>query len=123
MLEEYLGREVRSVSFHRPVPELLRGPLHIAGRVSGYAESLFGWYLSDSRARWREGEPIASLAQPRSPWLQILVHPVWWGEGDLRPDVRLRAVVHELATERGEPFEAARTRMTDHIGFRAADLD
>jgi hypothetical protein len=118
---ELLGTPVRSVSFHLPVQDLLRGPLRVAGRVSGYAEDLFRWYISDSRARWREGAPIASLDKPRSHLLQILVHPVWWGEGHLAPELRLRELVRELAEERGEPYEKVRDVMTPHIIYRAAD--
>ncbi|MBS2019637.1 MAG: hypothetical protein JST00_42640 [Deltaproteobacteria bacterium] len=116
-----VGAPVRSVSFHLPVQELLRGPLRVAGRVSGYGEALFRWYLSDSRARWREGEPLASLDQPKDRVLQILVHPVWWGETNERPEIRLREVVKGLATERGEPYDVVRERMNDHILYRAAD--
>jgi len=119
---ELLGTPVRSVSFHLPLQELLRGPLHVAGRVSGYAEDLFRWYISDSRARWREGEPLESLTKPRSHLLQILVHPLWWGEENQRPELRLRDLVAELAKERGEPYEAVRARMTPHILYRAANL-
>jgi hypothetical protein len=118
---ELLGTAVRSVSFHLPVQDLLRGPLRVAGRVSGYAEDLFRWYLSDSRARWREGPPIESLAKPRSHVLQILVHPVWWGERNVRPEHRLRDLVVELAQERGERYETVRDRMSAHILYRAAD--
>jgi hypothetical protein len=120
-LEQVLSAEVRSVSFHLPVPELLRGPLRVAGRVSGYAEDLFRWYVSDSRARWREGEPIASLSRPRSHVLQILIHPVWWGDANERPERRLRALVEELAAARSEPYAPLRDRMSDHILYRAAD--
>lgn len=118
---EVLGTPVRSVSFHLPVQDLLRGPLRVAGRVSGYAEDLFRWYISDSRARWREGPPIESLANPRSHLLQILVHPVWWGEENVRPELRLRELVLELAKDRDEPYETVRDRMTPHIIYRAAD--
>jgi hypothetical protein len=117
-----LGTPVRSVSFHLPIPELLRGPLEVAGRVSGYAEELFRWYLSDSRARWREGPPIESLAKPRSHLLQILTHPVWWAETNQRPELRLRDLVLELAKERSEAYDTVRARMTPHIIYRAADL-
>lgn len=121
VLEEIIGAPVRSLSFHLPVADLLRGPLRVAGRVSGYAEDLFRWYVSDSRARWREGEPIAGLSKPRSHVLQILIHPVWWGEQNERPDVRLRSLVEELATERNVPYGPLRDRMSDHILYRAAD--
>ncbi len=120
---ELRGAPVRSVSFHLPIQDLLRGPLTIGGRVSGYADDLFRWYLSDSRARWREGAPLESLARPRSHILQILVHPEWWAETNERPEHRLRALVIELAKERGEPYEAVRDRLAPHIIYRAADLE
>ncbi len=119
---ELLGAPVRSVSFHLPIQDLLRGPLTIGGRVSGYADDLFRWYLSDSRARWREGEPLESLAKPRSHILQILVHPEWWAETNERPELRLRTLVIELAKELGEPYEVVRDRLAPHIIYRAADL-
>ena len=117
------GAPVRSVSFHLPIQDLMRGPLTIGGRVSGYADDLFRWYISDSRARWREGEPLESLKRPRSHILQILVHPEWWGEANARPEHRLRELVIELAKERGEPYEQLRDRLAPHVIYRAADLD
>lgn len=120
-LANVLGAPVRSVSFHLPIQDMMRGPLTLAGRVSGYAEPLFRWYISDSRARWREGPPIESLEQPRSHLLQILIHPVWWDETHERPDLRLRELVAELADKRGEPYENVRDVMTPHIIYRAAD--
>ncbi len=120
-LEDLLDEPVRSLSFHLPIEDLLRGPLLVAGRTSGYAAELFRWYLSDSRARFREGPPLESLEKPRGDVLQILFHPVWWGEANERPDVRLRALVEELATERNEPYAKVRDRMSAHILYRAAD--
>lgn len=120
-LERIVKAPVRSVSFHLPMPELLRGPLRVAGRVSGYAEPLFRWYLSDSRARWREGEPIASLAKPRSHVLQILVHPVWWGAANARPEHRLRELVAELSDGTKASYDALRDRMNAHIIYLAAE--
>ncbi len=117
------GEPVRSVSFHLPIQSLMRGPLTIGGRVSGYADDLFRWYISDSRARWREGEPLASLTRPRSHVLQILVHPEWWDETNARPEHRLRELVIELAKERGEPYEVVRDLLAPHVIYRAADLE
>lgn len=120
-LSSVLGAEVRSVSFHLPVPELVRGPFRIADRVSAYAAELFGWYLSDSRARWREGAPIEAVRQVRGPILQILIHPIWWGEDNLRPEVRLRNVLLEMVSS-SQSFEELRTRAWAHIIYRAADV-
>jgi hypothetical protein len=83
------GEPVRSVSFHRPIATFLRGPLLIAGLVNAYAEALMGWYISDSNACWREGEPLPQLLAPRHPLLQIVVHPIWWGEAAMSCEERL----------------------------------
>lgn len=76
VLEDILDGPVRSLSFHRPIPEVMGGPLRIAGRISSYSAPLFLWYLSDSRGRWREGNPIDSLTRPRGEVLQVLIHPI-----------------------------------------------
>ena len=102
-LEAILGEPVRSLSFHLPVPELINGPLRVAGRVSGYAKELFQWYISDSRARWREGEPLASLTLPRGPNLQILIDPIWWGEDHVHPTIRTRDFLFEIGSRLAAP--------------------
>ena len=79
-LEELTGRPVKSVSFHRPIPELIRGPLVVAGLVNAYAAELMQWYISDSRARWREGDPLPMLLKPKCDFLQLLIHPIWWAQ-------------------------------------------
>lgn len=114
-LEDLLGEPVKSVSFHLPPPGLIGGPLHVAGRVNAYAAPLLAWYLSDSRGRWREGEPFVTLDSPRSACLQILVHPVWWGETNEQPPVRLAGLVRELVTTRGATFAELAEQMHEHI--------
>jgi hypothetical protein len=121
-LEEVLGQPVRSLSFHLPVRDLIKGPLRVAGRVSGYAMELMGWYISDSRARWREGEPLESLTRPRGSSLQILVHPIWWGETHLHPTLRTRDFLLEIAPTLGLSYAQLSDRLWDHIIYRAADV-
>jgi hypothetical protein len=79
-LEKKVDAPVRSVSFHRPPPTFLGGRTKIAGRINAYAKPYMKWYLSDSAARWRQGEPLPSLRAPQAQLLQLLVHPVWWDE-------------------------------------------
>lgn len=101
-LEDVIGTPVRSISFHRPVPYLLRGPLIVAGRVSAYAADFMHWYISDSAGRWRCGDPLVELAHNRHHVLQVLTHPIWWGERHAAPQVRLREFVRSKALdERG----------------------
>lgn len=123
VLEGVAGCPVRSVSFHRPTPGVMRGPLRIAGRVSANAEALCRWYLSDSRGRWREGNPIDAMDTPRDGILQILIHPIWWGESNEPPDMRLRSFLlgqHPDASP--QRYEELRAALYDHILYRAADL-
>ncbi|HVH47776.1 MAG TPA: hypothetical protein VM925_35815 [Labilithrix sp.] len=119
-LEALVGAPVRSLSFHLPVQELVNGPLRVAGRVSGYGKELFQWYISDSRARWREGEPLASLGRPRAPNLQILIHPIWWGDQHVHPTVRLRDFLVEVGPRLGGTYAELNDRLWDHIIYRAA---
>ena len=114
-LEDALGEPVQSVSFHLPPPGLIGGPLRVAGRVNAYAAPLLEWYLSDSRGRWREGEPLLTLDSPRSSYLQILVHRVWWGATNEQPPVRLSGLVRELVVSRGATFEEIADQMHEHI--------
>jgi hypothetical protein len=114
-LEHAIGTDVRSVSFHLPSPGLIGGPLHVANRVNAYAKPLLEWYLSDSRGRWREGEPLATLDTPRSPFLQILVHPLWWGTTTEEPTIRLATLVRELADERRASFDDVAEMIQKHI--------
>ncbi len=114
-LEAALGAPVRSVSFHLPSPGLMSGPLQVAGRVNAYAAPLLGWYLSDSRGRWREGEPLVTLDSPRSSYLQLLVHPLWWGETTEAPAVRLSTLAVELASASGASFATIAEQLHKHI--------
>jgi hypothetical protein len=120
-LEAILGRPTRSLSFHLLMPELVDGPLLVAGRVSSYGHELLRWYISDSRARWREGEPLASLNRPRAESLQILIHPIWWGPTHVHPAERLRTYLLELTSRLGMSYDELRDRMWDHIIYDAAD--
>jgi hypothetical protein len=115
-LEAACGRPVRSLSFHRPLPQFLRGPSLVAGRVNAYARELMDWYLSDSGGRWRQGEPLPMLERPTRPVLQLLTHPIWWGEQHQAPPDRLDAFFAE-ATAGLSPAERARydTTLGDHI--------
>src|SRR5207302_922810 len=90
-LEAASGQPVRSLSFHRPLPQFLRGPSLVAGRVNAYARELMDWYLSDSGGRWRQGEPLPMLEHPTRPMLQLLTHPIWWAEQHQAPPDRLDA--------------------------------
>lgn len=80
------------VSFHRP-------PASILGKdfkyfISTYSAEFFqrSKYLSDSRGEWREGCPCRKLREGAYSVLQILVHPIWWGNES--KSQRLRALLN-----------------------------
>lgn len=89
-LESIIDLPVLSISFHRPIPQLLRGPLIVCGKVNAYSQELMAWYLSDSKGCWREGEPLPMLLSPVKPLLQLLIHPIWWGDEHMLPKDRLQ---------------------------------
>jgi hypothetical protein len=107
-LAAVLGESVVSFSFHRPIPRFLRGSLVVAGMVNGYAMELMAGYISDSKAHWREGEPLLWIEEnPSVNVLQVLVHPIWWGEKHESGAVRLQAFFEEHTAEKPVDARAA----------------
>lgn len=94
-LSRAAGLDVAALSFHRPIATFLRGQMRLAGLVNAYAEQLMRWYVSDSNGSWREGEPIPLVESGRHQRLQMLVHPIWWGEDHLAAGERLSAFHRE----------------------------
>jgi hypothetical protein len=89
-LEELIDAPVESVSFHRPAPEVLRGPDTICGMVNAFGKTMMANYLSDSEGRWRHGEPIPLVRATTDRLLQLLIHPVWWADHHLPAADRLQ---------------------------------
>lgn len=83
LLEQCLGREVRSVSMHRPSKATLEADYKIAGGriVNSYSAEFFHHhkYVTDSRRTWREDvtQIIKSGTYDR---LHVLTHPFWYDE-------------------------------------------
>jgi hypothetical protein len=99
------GARVRSISFHRPTPQCLNGPLLVAGKVNAYAKDIFSAaYLSDSRGAWRSGEPVSTLLSPGVNLVQLLTHPIWWGDQHLSAPERLEQYFQNET--QGRPSEA-----------------
>jgi hypothetical protein len=104
-LENIVGLPIRSISFHRPQKLFVRGPSMLSGRVNASSKELMEWYLSDSKGCWREGEPLPKLLGPDKPLLQLLIHPIWWGDEHMLPEDRLQAFFD--AETQGQPREYA----------------
>jgi hypothetical protein len=104
-IEDVTGLPVRSLSFHRPIPSLLRGPLEVGGRVNAYGAPLMKRYLSDSKGDWREGEPLPKLMPAAGEVFQVLTHPIWWGTAHMAAPDRLQHMFEEK-TRTASPSEA-----------------
>jgi len=112
-LKKIIGRRVLAVSFHQPPEKYQRGHLTIGNRVNAYAERLMEWYLSDSSGCWKYGEPLPKLSRPEKSLLQMLIHPIWWGDEHMSREERLRAFV--LEETRGKPPDCAKILRSDII--------
>ena len=98
-LSRFTGEPVRSISFHRPIEQYLRGPDHLFGLVNAYSATLMACYRSDSAGRWRQ--------DPRdmdAPIAQLLTHPMRWGEAHEEPFDRLYGYYQEAGA--GEELRA-----------------
>ncbi len=98
-LEKIIGKPVKSISFHRPLQKYLRGPLMVADRINAYSKELMDRYLSDSKGRWREGEPLPMMLNSDKMLIQLLIHPIWWGDEHKSPADRIQAFF-EVRTNR-----------------------
>lgn len=93
LLERCLGREVRSLSMHRPSRTTLEADYRVAdGRiVNSYGTEFFRRhkYVSDSRRNWREDvEAIVKSGEyDRS---HVLTHPFWYDEEEVSASEALK---------------------------------
>jgi hypothetical protein len=108
-LEQAISSKVFSISFHRPAPEIINGPLLVNKRINAYAKELMGWYLSDSKGSWREGNPVPKIKKPKKKLLQLLVHPFWWEEK------------HESAFDRLQDFFDSKIKNLDSKSINEFD--
>ncbi len=89
-VEQIICRPVRSLSFQRSMPLLSGGSLLLNGRVNADAQELRAWCLSDAGGYWRHGEPLTQLNSHKGPVLQMILHPIWWGERHVLAPQRLQ---------------------------------
>jgi hypothetical protein len=116
-LERLIDRPVNSFSFHRPTPEVLGGSLVMNGMVNAYSGDLMACYLSDSAGSWKGRDPLAHILSPRGRLLQLLVHPLWWGEDHMDAEDRLQEFF-ENRTQASpvEEAEAFDNILLSHLG-------
>lgn len=97
-LKKSIGAPIKSLSFHRPKCTQYKGPLMHCELVNAYSEELFlpgtGMYLTDSGGKWVDGEPLPKLENYGYRFLQLLIHPIWWGHKHASYNDRLREFKH-----------------------------
>ncbi|MEO0247895.1 MAG: hypothetical protein ABIM20_07960 [candidate division WOR-3 bacterium] len=123
-LEKLLGIRVRTVSFHKPPPQVLRSSLYVGGRVNAYSAKLMDWYISDSKGRFRVGDPIEEIKRRRYNILQLLTHPIWWGEEHASASERIKRWFKEktIGFNRKKKEEFAR-KIYEEIGVEVDEYE
>jgi len=87
IIQRYFGVKLDAVSFHRPLNIDLLQKIELNSLPHTY-ESIFlndFKYFSDSRGRWRFGDPLSSDDYKSGRDLHILIHPIWWNSENLTP--------------------------------------
>lgn len=92
-LAQRFGAPVHAASFHMPGRRPV-GHITPPGLVNTYAPVFFEQfgYISDSNQNWRESDPLRSVSEVEHPRLQLLIHPLWWGEREEPMVQKLEAV-------------------------------
>lgn len=89
-VEQIICRPIRSISFQRSVPQMFGRQLQVDGRINADARELRNWCISDAGGDWQDGEPLSRITQPAGPVLQLILHPIWWGDKPLPAPQRLQ---------------------------------
>jgi hypothetical protein len=116
-LSNAIGREVASISFHRPVTQLQGLDRDFAGRPHSYQPRYFREidYCSDSGGRWKHGHPLDRAAVAAGQPMQLLTHPIWWSRAGANIPDKVDAALDRLATH--SKAEASRNILpyADHL--------
>lgn len=99
VLAKITGREVSTISFHRPAQTLLGLERPLAGRLHAYQPKFFSdiAYVADSRGFFRYGHPFDHEAFEQKKAMQLLTHPIWWPETEEQDKM---ALLDRLLAER-----------------------
>lgn len=83
LLEELAGRPVRSIAMHNPgwngTDPFRNEPDLISAYHPAFTRQIA--YFSDSCGAWRDAAHAALTSGNIPPRLQLLIHPVYWGDG------------------------------------------
>lgn len=89
--------EVKTVSFHQPSADILKGELEIHSLINTYNKSqLEDWYYcSDSNRVWKEHNALSVFEDNRYSKIQILIHPIWWMYSDKKIEDAWDNAIHD----------------------------
>lgn len=111
-VERVTGRPVYSFSFHRQGEKIpgSHNQMIIHGIVNTFSSEMGtvsnGRYIADSRGIWSP-DPMPALAQfaKTKALVQLVVHPIWWGETHMNANERVGELYSDLV--RGKPVSYA----------------
>ncbi len=86
MLEEWFDKPVTIVSYHKPDARVLSGNPNASYPRKHTYMPIFNKkikYFSDSKGKWKFGNPIESEEFKQGIPLHILIHPIWWNENSI----------------------------------------
>ena len=90
ILGKAIGKEIRTISMHRPSKWILENDIKFKNVINTYSKEFFQEfkYLSDSRMHWRE-DVIKIIKSKQYNKLHILTHPFWYSNKNERIETKL----------------------------------
>jgi hypothetical protein len=101
ILKEIIGKEILSVSMHRPSKWVLENDINFKNIINTYSSYFFKdfKYISDSRMYWRE-DVLEIIKNQSFDKLHILTHPFWYSNKEESMKEKLMAFIHSSNAER-----------------------
>lgn len=116
LLGSAIGKNVKTVSMHRPSKTILNANIQIPGIINSYGVEYFKEfkYLSDSRRIWRE--PVMEIIYSgQFKRLHILTHAFWYGESEQNLHSSLLRYINSGNTNRYSIMDDNFTRLADEV--------
>ncbi len=92
VLELIIGKEIKTITIHRPREIDLGGPVNKNGMISLYSEKYFLdiEYMSDSYGKWTYGDPRIRIKEAKGRSFQLLTHPYIWRSPKIKVASKLK---------------------------------
>lgn len=118
ILENVIGKPVKSVSMHRPSKKILTDNLNIPRMINTYGKTFFEEfkYISDSRRNWRE--PVEEIvASGKYSRMQILTHAFWYHEKEKGLHDTIKVFINSAIRQRWDNLAENFTDLESVIGL------